>query len=83
MTTRTMKRIAGRLSMKDGRARNVQLDVETVELRGDHGVEDEAVARVDLATPEVPDGEYILDYFCFKPYSQRARVRNGELTGLD
>ena len=56
----------------------VQLDVMTVELRGQMGVEDEAVARVSLATSGIPDGEYVLDYFCFQSRRSPVRIENGE-----
>jgi len=76
---RNIRRVDGKLSMRDGSAWNVELDLSTVELPGQHGVEDEAIARVALVTRGIPNGEYLLDYFCFAHHTERVRVQDGKL----
>jgi len=58
---------------------NIWLNVTTAALYGQRGIEDEAIARVELASDRVPDGEYVLDYFCFQPHHKSVRVRYGVL----
>lgn len=75
---RNIRRVDGALS-RGGSAWNVELDVTTVELPGQQGVEDEAVARVALVTRDIPNGEYLLDYFCLSQHTERVRVQDGML----
>lgn len=74
-----IRRVTGWLAVDSGESIAVPLDVTTVELRGQRGVEDEAVSRIQLASGEIPDGDYTLDYFCFKPYRVPIRVEYGVL----
>jgi hypothetical protein len=76
--TGSVKRIEGSLLEKDGSVLRVDLRATIVELRGQHGVEDETVARVDLDS-QAPDGEYWLEYFYRKSYAARVRVKDGVL----
>jgi hypothetical protein len=69
--------LQGSLTHQDGSIRRVALRATVIDLRG-HGVEDEAVARVDLRS-EAPDGDYRLEYFYLKAYSASVRVRHGIL----
>ena len=76
---RNIRRVDGRLSKRDGSAWNVELEVSTVELRGQQGVEDETVSRVALVTRGIPNGAFVLNYFCFKQRIENVRVENGML----
>ena len=44
------------------------------ELPSDEGVKVAAISRVELASADIPDGDYVLEYFCFKPHSESVRV---------
>ncbi len=79
MNNRSIRRVPATLTALDGRVFHVQLDVTTVALLGQNGIEDEAIARVELASSNVPDGEYMLDYFCFSQHSEAVRVEHGVL----
>jgi hypothetical protein len=70
--------VEGTLTEKDGTVRRVALTATVAELRGQHGIEDENVARIELRSP-VPDGDYTLAYYCGKPYKQNVVVKFGEL----
>jgi hypothetical protein len=74
MATPNLRRIEGTLT-KDGRVWNIELEVITV--GPGQGIEDEAVARVELLTKNIPNGEYTLDYFCFQHHHQHACVEDG------
>jgi hypothetical protein len=73
------RQIAGSLTQQDGGVQNVRLNVTTALLYGQRGIEDEAIARVELGSGGVPDGEYVLDYFCFQPHHKLVRVQHGIL----
>ncbi len=70
--------IEGTLVEPSGGARQVRLIATIAELRGQHGIEDEHIARIELASP-VPDGDYSLSYHHGKPYNQRVAVKHGML----
>lgn len=71
-------RITGTLVRESKRIR-VPLNVTVAELPSDGGVKIAAVSRVELASTDIPDGDYMLQYFCFKPHSELVRVKHGVL----
>jgi hypothetical protein len=77
MSTR-IDRIQGTLAGTDGSVRHVRLIATIAELRGQRGIEDEQIARIELESPE-PDGDYSLSYHHGKPYNQRVAVKHGVL----
>jgi len=68
----------GTLSNRSGDVYPVWLNLTVAALHGETGIEDEMVSRVELAS-DVPDGEYMLDYFYRKPFHGLMRVRFGAL----
>jgi hypothetical protein len=77
--SKNLRHIEGKLLRPDGETLDVPLAVITVELRGQHGVEAEAVSEVRLASRNVPDGDYTLEYFCFEPHRSPIKVQHGVL----
>ncbi|HEY6126613.1 MAG TPA: hypothetical protein VIW23_00375 [Candidatus Acidoferrum sp.] len=73
---KNIERIEGTLTEKGGRVWHIELRVTIAVLEGPHGVECEEVARLELDS-SVPDGEYILDYFCLKHRTRSVRVKLG------
>jgi hypothetical protein len=74
-----VKQITGTLSSEGGEELRVGLAIDTVELPGEHGADDEAISEVRLATGGIPDGDYMLEYFCFRPHRESVRVKYGVL----
>jgi hypothetical protein len=77
--SKRLRQVEGTLTDKGGGLRRVQLNVTTAVLSGSHGVEDEAIARVEIGSGSVPDGEYVLEYFCFQQHREPVRVKYGVL----
>ena len=78
----TLERIDGTLCTPSGYVYPARLSLTVVELRGQAGVESEAISRVELAT-SVPDGEYRLDYFYSGHHSERVRVEHGTMRAAE
>jgi hypothetical protein len=68
--------VEGKLTRASGNIRNVELNVITRELSGG---EDEIVYQAVLVSADVPDGDYILEYFCFGSHRDPVRVKYGRL----
>jgi hypothetical protein len=79
MTTTTFESVDGRMTNPSGDVRAVKLVLTIRELRGSSGVEDCSVVSHRLVTGNVPDGNYMLEYFCVKAYHERATVKHGAL----
>lgn len=71
--------IAGTLTTRDGRERCVELELTTVEETVDQPLAAQPIRLVRLLSKNVPDGEYLLAYSYFKPYTHRVRLRSGVL----
>jgi hypothetical protein len=80
--SRRIDRIQGTLAAQDGSVRQVRLIATIAELRGQHGIEDEQVARIELDSP-VPDDDYSLSYYHGRPYNQRVSVKHGVLVAAN
>lgn len=76
--SKRMERIQGTLTAKGGSVQRVNLNATIAELRGQNGIEDETVARIELDSP-VPDGDYSLSYHHGKPHIQQVVVKHGML----
>ena len=79
-----MIHIAGMMTSSGGDLYHVWLKAGVAELPGPYEVEDAQIARLDLATgvSNLPDGDYILEYFYRKPFFGNARVKSGRLVML-
>jgi hypothetical protein len=78
----TLEWIDGTLSTPSGYVYPARLNLTVAELRGEPGVESEAISRVELAT-SVPDGEYRLDYFYSGHHSERVRAEHGTMRAAE
>jgi hypothetical protein len=79
-----MIRIAGLMTKPGGDLYPVWLQATVAELPEPYEVKDAQIARVDLATggSNLPDGDYILEYFYRKPFNGNARIKSGRLLML-
>ena len=79
-----MIRIAGIMTNPGGDLYHVWLQAAVAELPGPYEVKDAQIARLDLATgvSNLPDGDYILEYFYRKPFNGNARIKSGRLVML-
>jgi len=71
-------RITGTLVRESKRIR-VPLNVTVAELPSDGGVKVADISCVELASDNIQDGDYLLQYFCFRPHSELVRVKHGVL----
>lgn len=72
--------IAGTLSSTVGDVFPVSLRLTTKSLFDEGAaIVDRAIDRVDLVGSEVPDGEYVLEYFLGKPFHEHVRIKLGVL----
>jgi hypothetical protein len=69
-------RITGTL-VRDGKRIRVPLNVTVAELPADEGVKVAAISRVELASADIPDGDYTLEYFCFDRHNEPVQVKHG------
>ena len=60
---------------------SVSLRATIAELHGSMGIEDQEIARIELID-QIPDGNYILEYFYLKPFHGQVRVVNGSLLSV-
>ena len=67
---RRIVRVPGTLISKSGNTWRVDLEVTTVGLYGQSGIEDERIWKLEIARYNAPDGEYMLDYFLLKNRSE-------------
>jgi hypothetical protein len=79
--SRIVRRIEAKLSSTGGDVYPVELVATVAQLHGNAGIEDQAVAGVELLD-WVPNGEYVLEYSYVKPFRGRVRVLNGSLSVL-
>jgi hypothetical protein len=75
--SRRVIRVPGTLTSTCGDTWPVDLEVTTVAVHGRGGTEDEKIWKIELGFCNVPDGEYVLDYFLSKDRSEYVRVENG------
>lgn len=74
----SVKRIDGTLSARSGDLIKVLLDVTlAAPLQGQGRVEDEALESVELVSPRVADGDYVLEYFFYEWHRVNGKVKNG------
>lgn len=57
----------------------VPLKVTVSELPSDGGSKIAAVSHIELASADIPDGDYLLEYSCFKLHNELVRVKRGIL----
>jgi hypothetical protein len=76
--------VSNRTEIVDGTLTNDAGDTWTIEftvliavLSEDYGPDLEEIANESLPYLDVPDGEYILEYFCLRSQRKRIRVRGG------
>lgn len=74
--TRRIEEIDGMLTTQGGDVLRVRLAATVAEVLGSTAVEAEEISRLELLT-DVPDGEYVLDYFYARPRRDRVCVRFG------
>jgi hypothetical protein len=76
--------VAGMMTSSGGDLYHVRLKAAVVELPEPYEVEDAQIARLDLATgvSNLPDGDYILEYFYRKPFNGNVRIKSGRLMML-
>ena len=74
---RRIVRVPGTLSSKCGDIFRVDLEVTTIGLHGQSGIEDERIWKLKIARCHAPDGEYVLNYFLLKNRSEYVRVEKG------
>jgi hypothetical protein len=79
-----MARIEGMMINSGGDLYHVWLEAAIAELPGPYEVKGAQIARLDLATgvSNLPDGDYILEYFYRKPFHGNARIKSGRLVVL-
>lgn len=70
--------IEGTLSTRSGDAYPIWLNLAIAELPGETGIQDDTISCVELVS-DVPDEEYMLDYFYLTPFHGSVRVRFGAL----
>jgi hypothetical protein len=69
-----LHRVEGKLTSGSGEVRSVALEITTRELPGG---DDVARVQTVLRSADVPDGDYVLEYFCFGFDKSRVRVNDG------
>src|ERR1700751_662013 len=74
---RRIIRVPGTLSSKCGDIWRVDLEVTTIGVHRQSGIEDERIWKLEIAPCNVPDGEYILGYFLLTNRTEYVRVENG------
>ena len=74
---RRIVRVPGTLSSKCGHTWRVDLEVTTVGIHEQSGIQDERIWKLEIARCDAPDGEYTLHYFLLKNRSEYVRVENG------
>jgi hypothetical protein len=75
----TFKSAKGMLTSTSGDIHAVDLHVTIQSLAGADGIESETVSKIELLSRDVPDGDYVLEYFYLKPTHRYVQVKHGEL----
>jgi hypothetical protein len=79
MSKTKVVRITGTLA-RDGRGGfQVPLTASVVELWDNGRIAEAEVSHVELASSNVPDADYTLEYFYMRPYREAVRVQGGVL----
>jgi hypothetical protein len=74
----TFKSVTGTLSSASGDICAVNLHL-TVQSFAVNGIESETVSKIELLSRDVPDGDYVLEYFYLKSIRCDVQVKHGEL----
>jgi hypothetical protein len=79
MTTTGVEIADGTLTRTDGSIIRVRLRLTTNSLMEGQVVVDKMISRTQLLSPNVQDGDYILEYSYLKAYRELVSVRFGQL----
>ncbi len=77
--TKRIRQIAAVLRDSAGAKLPICLKVTTLALSDSATVVDEAVVEVSLASGNIPDGNYVLEYSCLGSFRGSVRIKYGTL----